>query len=143
MKDYKQHRAPQLPTQIKLLAGIVIALILAINAQDAESSEQSCLARIGFAEARGESVKGVQSVMNATVLHAKQLKISVCKVKAKQQTPSSDVALAYQLIANSVLSGAIKPANKSNSWRSHGLKPKHGKKVAHIGNHTFWYVENL
>ena len=120
-----------------------LLIIGLLSASVAQANESKCLARIGYAESQGESIKGVVAVMNATVLHAKQLKISVCKVRAKQQTPSNDVAVAYQLIANSVLSGAIKPTTKANSWRSHGHKAKGGKQVAKIGGHEFFYVSRL
>ena len=123
-----------------LLAGI--ALCLDLKTAHAQS-EQTCLARIGFAESQGENVAGVLAVMNATVLHARQLKISVCNVKAKQQTPANDVAVAYDVLAKNVLSGNIKPATKANAWRSKGQSAAGGEQVAKIGKHRFFYVAKL
>ncbi len=123
-----------------LLAGI--ALCLDFKTAHAQN-EQTCLARIGFAESQGENVAGVLAVMNATVLHARQLKISVCDVKAKQQTPANDVAVAYDVLAKNVLSGNIKPATKANTWRSKGQSAAGGEQVAKIGKHRFFYVAKL
>ena len=123
-----------------LLAGI--ALCLDFKAAHAQS-EQTCLARIGFAESQGENVAGVIAVMNAAVLHARQLEISVCDVKAKQQTPIDDVAVAYDVLAKNVLSGNIKPSTKANTWRSKGQRAEGGEQVAKIGKHRFFYVAKL
>jgi len=125
-----------------LALAAVVLMIAEVKTAHART-ESKCLERIGFAEAQGESVKGVQDVMNATIAHAKQLKISVCKVKAKQQTPSSDVALSYSLIAKSVLAGEIKPRNRANAWRSKGQRAKGGVSAGITGKHQFFYVAHL
>ena len=124
------------------ILSVGIALCLDLKTVHAQS-EQTCLARIGFAESQGENVAGVLAVMNATVLHARQLKISVCDVKAKQQTPSNDVSVAYDVLAKNVLSGNIKPATKANTWRSKGQSAAGGEQVAKIGKHRFFYVAKL
>jgi len=69
----------------KLWLALAAVVLMVAEAKTAHArTEGDCLARISFAESRGESVKGVQDVMNATIAHARQLEISVCKVKAKQ-----------------------------------------------------------
>jgi hypothetical protein len=125
-----------------LIIAAVILSVMEVKTAHARSEIQ-CLARIGFAESQGESIKGVLAVMNASVLHAKQSNISVCKVKAKQQTPDDDVAVAYSVLAKNVLSGDIKPTSNANAWRSKGQRAKGGKQTAKIGGHRFFYVESL
>jgi len=134
MKDYKQHRAPQLPTQLKLLAGVAIALILAINAQDAESSsEQSCLVKIAYAESRGETDKQKLAVMKAAKNHAKQRGVSICKVRAVKRTPPAKERTVYAKMAKSVLTARY--TGKANSWRRHCVKGR--------CDNQFFYVARL
>lgn len=133
MKDYKQHRAPKMPYQLKLLIAAVIGLIVALDAQDAESSEQSCLEKIAYAESRGETKEQKLAVMKAAKNHAKQRHVSICKVRAVKRAPPPKERVIYAQMAKSVL--ATKYTGKANSWRRHCVKKQ--------CDNQFFYVARL
>jgi spore germination cell wall hydrolase CwlJ-like protein len=96
---------------------LTIALLLPVSAPP---SEEGCLAKIMFAESRGESIEGAIAVGQAAVNRAKRTGKTICKITGKDS-----------IVEN------------SDSWNT-GTKPKYkGAIVRQIGDHVFYVMSRL
>ena len=120
---------------------LIIAFLSPISMQ---ASEAECLAKIIFAESRGESIEGAIAVGQATVNRAKRTDKSICKLTGVSRlTPPRNLRDHYTALANSVLDGKHSIVRNSDSWNT-GTKPKSaGKVVRHIGGHVFYVMSKL
>ena len=142
MNNYKR---PQHKDQFLLgtIMGVILVSTLFYTCY-AKAGEVECLAKIAYAEARGESIKGVVAVMQTTVHHSKQSHKSICSVPAKQKGLPRSIGSAFLVIAREVLNGTTKDVTgKAVAWRSKGQRAKGGVSTGKIGRHEFFTVKHL
>jgi hypothetical protein len=142
MNNYKR---PQHKDQFLLGAIMgVILIVTLIYAVEGKASEVECLAKIAYAEARGESIKGVVAVMQTTLHHSKQSHKTVCNTPAKQKELPGSIGSVFLAAAREVLNGTTKDVTGGAvAWRSKGQKAKGGVSTGKIGGHEFFTVKHL
>lgn len=120
---------------------LTLAILFPISAQ---ASEERCLAKIVFAESRGEPIEGAIAVGQATVNRAKRIGKAICKLTGVSRlTPPTNLMTHYTALAKSILSGNNSIVRDSDSWNT-GTKPRRaGKVVRHIGGHVFYVMSGL
>lgn len=120
---------------------LTIAFLIPISAQ---ANEENCLAKIIFAESRGESIEGAIAVGQATVNRAKRTGKAICKLSGVSRlTPPDNLMAHYAALAQSVMRGKDSIVQNSDSWNT-GTKPSHaGKIVRQIGGHVFYVMSGL
>jgi len=120
---------------------LTIAFLLPIQAQ---ANEERCLARIIFAESRGESIEGAVAVGQATVNRAKRTGKAICQLTGVARlTPPRNLMAHYTALAKSVIAGKDSIVRNSDSWNT-GSKPRSGGEVVrHIGGHVFYVMSDL
>jgi len=120
---------------------LTIAFLFPISAQ---ASEEGCLAKIIFAESRGESIEGAIAVGQATVNRAKRIGKAICRLTGVSRlTPPRNLMAHYTALAKSVMGGKDSTVRNSDSWNT-GTKPRHaGEVVRHIGGHVFYVMSGL
>ena len=142
MNNYKK---PEHKDQF--LLGVVMGVILVATlfyTCYAKAGEVECLAKIAYAEARGESIKGVVAVMQTTIHHSKQSHRTICSVPAKQKELPRSIGSAYLATAREVLKGTTKDVTgMAVAWRSEGKKARGGISTVKIGKHEFFTVKHL
>lgn len=101
--------------------------------------ESDCLARVMYAEARGEPLKGVVAVGQAAFNRAVRERKSICKIAAKKAVIPTKEKPIYALLADAVLRDDIPPQVKlADSWNT-GKKPAYrGSVTAVVGKHVFY-----
>ena len=142
MNNYKK---PEHKDQF--LLGIIMGAILLVTTfytLDAKAGEVECLAKIAYAEARGESIKGVVAVMQTTLHHSKQSHKTVCNVPAKQKELPRSIGSVFLATAREVLNGTTKDVTgNAVAWRSKGQRARGGVSTGKIGRHEFFTVNHL
>lgn len=120
---------------------LTIAFLIPISAQ---ANEEGCLAKIIFAESRGESIEGAIAVGQATVNRAKRTGKAICKLSGVSRlTPPRNLMAHYTALAQSVMRGKDSIVKNSDSWNT-GTKPSsNGKIVRQIGGHVFYVMSKL
>lgn len=120
---------------------LTIAFLLPMPTQ---VSEERCLAKIIFAESRGESIEGAIAVGQATVNRAKRTGKAICKLTGVSRlTPSRNLMAHYTALAKSVMGGKDSIVRNSDSWNT-GTKPRRaGEVVRQIGGHVFYVMSGL
>ncbi len=120
---------------------LTIAFLLPMPTQ---VSEERCLAKIIFAESRGESIEGAIAVGQATVNRAKRTGKAICKLTGVSRlTPPRNLMAHYTALAKSVLGGKDSIVRNSDSWNT-GTKPRRaGEVVRQIGGHVFYVMSGL
>jgi len=109
-----------------------------------QASEEECLAKIMFAESRGESIEGAVAVGQATVNRAKRTGKTICKLTGVARlTPPRNLKNHYTVLAKSVMEGKESIVRNSDSWNT-GTKPKRaGEIVRQIGGHVFYVMLDM
>jgi hypothetical protein len=109
-----------------------------------QASEEVCLAKIIFAESRGESIEGAVAVGQATVNRAKRTGKTICNISGVSRlTPPHNLIDHYTALAQSVMSGKNSIVQNSDSWNT-GTKPSRaGRIVRQIGKHVFYVMSGL
>ncbi|MGZ5009074.1 MAG: hypothetical protein ACXV8W_14310 [Methylobacter sp.] len=107
-------------------------------------NEESCLAKIIFAESRGESIEGAIAVGQATVNRAKRTGKKICNLTGVSRvTPPRNLMGHYTALAKSVIGAKDSIVRNSDSWNT-GTKPKYaGEVVRQIGDHVFYVMSRL
>ncbi|MDI1276824.1 hypothetical protein [Methylobacter sp.] len=120
---------------------LTIAFLLPMPTQ---VSEERCLAKIIFAESRGESIEGAIAVGQATVNRAKRTGKAICKLTGVSRlTPPRNLMAHYTALAKSVMGGKYSIVRNSDSWNT-GTKPRRaGEVVRQIGGHVFYVMSGL
>jgi N-acetylmuramoyl-L-alanine amidase len=120
---------------------LTIALLLPVSTPP---SEEGCLAKIMFAESRGESIEGAIAVGQAAVNRAKRTGKTICKITGVSRlTPPRNLRSHYKALAKSVIHGKDSIVQNSDSWNT-GTKPKYrGAIVRQIGDHVFYVMSRL
>jgi len=120
---------------------LTIAFLLPMPTQ---VSEERCLAKIIFAESRGESIEGAIAVGQATVNRAKRTGKAICKLTGVSRlTPPRNLMAHYTALAKSVMGGKDSIVRDSDSWNT-GTKPRRaGEVVRQIGGHVFYVMSGL
>jgi len=120
---------------------LTIAFLLPMPTQ---VSEERCLAKIIFAESRGESIEGAIAVGQATVNRAKRTGKAICKLTGVSRlTPPRNLMAHYTALAKSVMGGKDSIVRNSDSWNT-GTKPRRaGEVVRQIGGHVFYAMSGL
>jgi len=120
---------------------LTIAFLLPMPTQ---VSEEKCLAKIIFAESRGESIEGAIAVGQATVNRAKRTGKAICKLTGVSRlTPPRNLMAHYTALAKSVMGGKDSIVRNSDSWNT-GTKPRRaGEVVRQIGGHVFYVMSGL
>lgn len=120
---------------------LTLALLFPVSASP---SEEGCLAKIIFAESRGESIEGAVAVGQATVNRAKRTGKTICKLTGVSRvTPPRNLMAHYTALAKSVISGTDSIVQNSDSWNT-GTKPRYsGEIVRQIGGHVFYVMSRL
>jgi hypothetical protein len=120
---------------------LTIAFLLPMPTQ---VSEERCLAKIIFAESRGESIEGAIAVGQATVNRAKRTGKAICKLTGVSRlTPPRNLMAHYTALAKSVIGGKDSIVRNSDSWNT-GTKPRRaGEVVRQIGGHVFYVMSGL
>ncbi|EGW23702.1 hypothetical protein [Methylobacter tundripaludum] len=120
---------------------LTIAFLLPMPTQ---VSEERCLAKIIFAESRGESIEGAIAVGQATVNRAKRTGKAICKLTGVSRlTPPRNLMAHYTALAKSVMGGKDSIVRNSDSWNT-GTKPRRaGEVVRQIGGHVFYVMSGL
>jgi hypothetical protein len=120
---------------------LTLAFLLPIQAQ---ANEEECLAKVIFAESRGESIEGAVAVGQATVNRARRTGQAICKLTGVARlTPPRNLMAHYRALAKSVLAGKDSIVRNSDSWNT-GTKPRSaGEVVRHIGGHVFYVMSDL
>jgi len=120
---------------------LTIALLFPVSAPP---SEEGCLAKIIFAESRGESIEGAIAVGQATVNRAKRTGKTICKLTGVSRlTPPRNLIAHYMALAKSVIGGKDSIVQNSDSWNT-GTKPRYsGEIVRQIGDHVFYVMSRL
>ncbi|HEY8098706.1 MAG TPA: hypothetical protein VIE65_21780 [Methylobacter sp.] len=120
---------------------LTIAFLFPISAQ---ASEEGCLAKIIYAESRGESIEGAIAVGEATVNRSKRIGKEICRLTGVSRlTPPSNLMSHYTALAKSVMGGTDSTVRNSDSWNT-GTKPRYaGEVVRQIGGHVFYVMSGL
>ncbi|MGZ8157588.1 MAG: hypothetical protein ACXWT1_00355 [Methylobacter sp.] len=120
---------------------LTIAFLLPMPAQ---ATEEGCLAKIIYAESRGESIEGAIAVGQATVNRSKRIGKSICKLTGVSRlTPPRNLKTHYTALAKSVMDGKDSIVRNSDSWNT-GTKPRSsGEVVRQIGGHVFYVMSRL
>ncbi|MDO9046908.1 MAG: hypothetical protein Q7U66_04125 [Methylobacter sp.] len=120
---------------------LTIAFLLPVSAPP---SEEGCLAKIIFAESRGESIEGAIAVGQATVNRSKRTGKTICKLTGVSRlTPPRNLKAHYTALAKSVMRGKDSIVQNSDSWNT-GTKPRYsGDVVRQIGGHVFYVMSRL
>ncbi|MGZ4969457.1 MAG: hypothetical protein ACXV8O_10440 [Methylobacter sp.] len=120
---------------------LTIAFLLPVSIQP---NEEGCLAKIMFAESRGESIEGAVAVGQATVNRAKRTGKKICNLTGvSRSNPPRNLADHYTALAKSVIDGKNSIVHNSDSWNT-GTKPRYaGEVVRHIGGHVFYVMSRL
>lgn len=110
----------------------------------AHANEEECLAKVMFAESRGESIEGAIAVGQATVNRAKRTGKTICKLSGVARlTPPRNLLSHYVALAKSVIEGKDSIVRNSDSWNT-GTKPKYpGEVVRQIGEHVFYVMLDM
>lgn len=110
----------------------------------AHAGEEECLAKVMFAESRGESIEGAIAVGQATVNRAKRTGKAICELTGVARlTPPRNLIAHYTALAKSVLEGKDSIVRNSDSWNT-GTKPRHpGEIVRQIGEHVFYVMLDM
>ncbi|MGZ4954058.1 MAG: hypothetical protein ACXV8Q_03010 [Methylobacter sp.] len=120
---------------------LTLAFLFPVSVQP---NEEGCLAKIIFAESRGESIEGAIAVGQATVNRAKRTGKTICKLTGVSRlTPPHNLAAHYTALAKSVIGGNDSIVRNSDSWNT-GTKPRRaGEVVRQIGGHVFYVMSGL
>lgn len=120
---------------------LTIAFLFPVSAQ---ASEEGCLAKIIYAESRGESIEGAIAVGQATVNRAKRIGKAICRLTGVSRlTPPRNLRSHYTALAKSVMGDTDSTVRNSDSWNT-GTKPRYaGKIVRQIGGHVFYVMSGL
>jgi hypothetical protein len=120
---------------------LTIAFLIPISAQ---ADEEGCLAKIIFAESRGESIEGAIAVGQATVNRSKRTGKAICKLSGVTRlTPPHNLMAHYTALAKSVMRDKDSIVQNSDSWNT-GTKPSQaGRIVRQIGGHVFYVMSKL
>ena len=120
---------------------LTIAFLFPLSAQ---ANEEGCLAKIIYAESRGESIEGAIAVGQATVNRAKRIGIEICRLTGVSRlTPPRNLMMHYTALAKSVMGGKDSTVRNSDSWNT-GTKPRYaGEVVRQIGGHVFYVMSGL
>ncbi len=120
---------------------LTLAFLLPIQAQ---ANEERCLAKIIFAESRGESIEGAVAVGQAAVNRAKRTGKTICMLTGiARSTPPRNLMAHYTALAKSVITGKDSIVRNSDSWNA-GTKPRcAGEVVRNIGGHVFYVMSDL
>jgi spore germination cell wall hydrolase CwlJ-like protein len=122
---------------------LTLAFLFPVSIQP---NEEGCLAKIMFAESRGESIEGTIAVGQATVNRAKRTGKKICNLSGVSRvTPPHNLIGHYTALAKSVIGGKGKDSivRNSDSWNT-GTKPKYaGEVVRQIGDHVFYVMSRL
>lgn len=114
-----------------------IAFLLPMPAQP---SEEGCLAKIIFAESRGEPIEGAIAVGQATVNRSKRIGKPICKLTGVSRlTSPRNLKAHYTALAKSVMDGKDSIVWNSDSWNT-GTKPRSS---GEIGGHVFYRMSRL
>lgn len=117
----------------------ILLSFLAFNSYAASSSETRCLARIIYAEARGESPQGALLVGQAAANRAESRNSSLCNVSgvARRSVPT-DLLHVYHAIAKSAIDKPRTAARGADSW-NRGYRPAfRGQVTRREGAHVFY-----
>ncbi len=120
---------------------LTIAFLFPLSAQ---ANEEGCLAKIMYAESRGESIEGAIAVGEATVNRAKRIGKAICLLTGVSRlTPPHNLMAHYTALAKSVMDGKNATVRNSDSWNT-GTKPRYaGEVVRQIGGHVFYVMSGL
>lgn len=117
---------------------LAISLLMALALTSTATADQSdCLAKIMYAEARGEPFEGVIAVGTAAVNRGNPCEIT--GVKRKQ--PVKTLLEYYKSLARQILASKTDIVKGADSW-NRGIKPAYkGEITRHIGEHTFYILK--
>ena len=129
----------------QFLLGFVIGTLLLGTIFYSTSSSASCLTRISYAEARGESDSGILAVMQASLHHAKQSGKAICNLPARKlQIESPKDKIRFSKLESLARNPKTRDySNGAVAWRSKGVRARGGKLVAVVGGHRFYKVKRL
>ena len=119
---------------------LLLALIL-IN--KAHAGESDCLARIMYAEARGEPFEGVVAIGQAVVNRSTNRNKPICKLTGVQKKqPPLKMLNYYKSIAKELLKNpSTSIVSSADSWNT-GRKPAYpGKVNRQINKHIFYTMD--
>ena len=115
----------------------LVLISLIILTTPTKASETDCLAKVMYAEARGESLEGVVAVGHATVNRGNPC--AVTGVHRKQ--PPKNMLEYYKALAKEILNAKHDPVKGANSWNT-GEKPAYrGDVTRQIGSHVFYVLK--
>ncbi len=126
------------------MTNLILTLAFLFPVSAPPPSEEGCLAKIIFAESRGESIEGAVAVGQATVNRAKRTGKPICKLTGVSRlTPPSNLLSHYTALAKSVMHGKESIVQNSDSWNV-GTKPRYsGEIIRQIGGHVFYVMSRL
>jgi len=120
----------------KLLLSVLTIFLVSAKCY---SGEIDCLARVGWAESRGEPLEGVIVLMQSSMTRAKNDHISVCNIPANKLDIPKSMKPVFMLLAREVVSGRLPAMNDgSDSWNSGKLPRQPGAVRRIVGNHVFY-----
>lgn len=123
----------------KSLYFLIPALLL--SAYKANGDEVKCLAKVIYAESRGESLLGTVANAQATINRAERQNTSICNVKGvERKQPSKPLIDYYISIARTALFDKFPQViKKADSWNT-GTKPKQSGEVERVIDHHVYYI---
>ena len=114
-----------------------LTLLFLLLSTTTQADETHCLARIMYAEARGESIEGAIAVGQAAVNRG-----SPCKITGvKRKEPIKSLLEYYQALAKQIINSKTDIVKGADSW-NRGTKPAYrGNVTRQVGEHVFYILK--
>lgn len=118
--------------------------VLALISSQAQADEVACLARIMYAESKGEPLEGVAVLAESAISLAEQNKWSICQLAKSGQAHSEPVPELVKPYFVAMSAAAVRSTRRLSRGADHwdtGKPHLPGSIVRKVGKHTFYILK--